>query len=76
MASGSYGIITSVDNAVTTVIARSKIFIIFRMARPVARTHSRRFARFGSRAVRIDLQFAPQPQHLNVDAAIETWVSM
>src|SRR4029077_18081868 len=35
------------------------------------RAHGRRFAWFGSRAVRIDLQFAPQPQHLNVDAAIE-----
>src|ERR1700694_5730866 len=53
MAAG-YGIITGVYNTVTTVIARRHIFIIFRMVRPAARTHSRRRARSGLRAVHSD----------------------
>src|SRR3982074_1464209 len=53
MAAG-YGLIPGVDNTVTTVIARRHTFIIFRMVRPAARTHSRRRARSGLRAVHSD----------------------
>jgi hypothetical protein len=40
LTTGSYGIITGVDNTVTAVISRHHILIIFRMARLAARTHS------------------------------------
>ena len=40
LTTGSYGIITGLDNTVTAVISRHHILIIFRMARLAARTHS------------------------------------
>ena len=63
----SYGIITGVDNSVTTVIAWRHILIAFRLVGPAARTRSQRRARSESRAV----QLAPRPQDLDIDAAIE-----
>src|SRR3982075_3944996 len=49
-----YGIITGVDNTVTTVIARRRIFITFRTVRRAARRYSRRRAPSGSPAVHSD----------------------
>ena len=40
LTTGSYRIITGVDNTVTAVISRRHILIIFRMAQLAARTHS------------------------------------
>jgi hypothetical protein len=40
MTTGSYRIITGVENTVTAVISRRHILIIFRMAQLAARTHS------------------------------------
>ena len=40
LTTGSYGIITGVENTVTAVISRRHILIIFRMARLAARTRS------------------------------------
>src|ERR1700724_3111590 len=50
----SYGIITGVDNSVTTVIAWRHILIAFRLVGPATRTRSQRRARSESRAVHWD----------------------
>ena len=68
----SYGIITGVDNSVTTVIAWRHLLTVFRLVGPAARTRSQRRARSESRAVHWDRpQLALQPQDLDIDAAIE-----
>ena len=68
----SYGIITGVDNSVTIVIAWRHILIAFRLVGPATRTRSQRRARPESRAVHWDQSpAAPQPQDLDIDAAIE-----
>ena len=54
LTTGSYGIITGLDNTVTAVISRRHILIIIGIARLAARTHSRHTAQSGSRAVRSD----------------------
>src|ERR1700688_2686031 len=50
----NYGIITGVDNSVTTVIAWRHILITFRLVGPATRTRSQRRARSESRAVHWD----------------------
>src|ERR1700736_6545423 len=71
MAAG-YGIITGVDNTVTTVIARCHIFIILeRFDRQRECIADAAFRLDHARCTGIDLQFAPQPQDLDIDAPIE-----
>src|SRR6202790_2992598 len=63
----SYGIITGVDNSVTTVIAWRHILIAFRLVGPATRTRSQRRARSESRAVHWDQSpacaAAARPEH-------------
>jgi hypothetical protein len=58
----SYGIITGVDNSVTTVIAWRHILIAFRLVGPATRTRSQRRARSESRAVHWDLDGVSLPE--------------
>src|SRR5258706_1330821 len=68
----SYGIVTGVDNSVTTVIAWRHILIAFRLVGPAARTRSQRRAGLNhARCTEISLQLAPRPQDVDIDAAIE-----
>jgi|GraSoi2013_115cm_1033766.scaffolds.fasta_scaffold478797_1 hypothetical protein len=68
----SYGIITGVDNTVTTVIARCHISIILkRFDRQREDIADAAFRLDHARCAGIDLQFAPQPQDLDIDAPIE-----
>src|SRR5260370_14365904 len=63
----SHGIITGVDNSVTTVIAWRHFLIAFRLVGPATRTRSQRRARSESRAVQWDQSpacaAAARPRH-------------
>src|SRR5258708_11009461 len=71
----NYGIITGTDHTVTAVISQRHILIMLEWL-DWQREHiaDAALSPDHARGTRIDLQFAPQPQHLDVDAPIENFV--
>jgi hypothetical protein len=73
LTTGSYGIITSLDNTVTAVISRRHILIIFleRLDRQRQHVADAALGLDHARCTRVDLQIAPQPKDLDIDAPVE-----
>ena len=74
LTTGSYGIITGVDNTVTAVISRRHILIIFRMARLAARTHSQ-CARRSRRESKLRFTNQVRPKQVEVHGRSRSTVS-
>src|ERR1700687_5108973 len=71
----SYGIITGADTMVTTVTLRSTFSsLLERFYRQREDIADAALSLDHARCTRIDLQFAPQPQDLDIDASIENIV--
>jgi hypothetical protein len=74
LTTGSYGIITGADNTVAAVF-RGATFSFFLEWLDWQREHitDTALSPDNARCTRIDLQFAPQPQDLDIDAPIENF---